>query len=211
MGVGGVARQFYSGGKALSEYAEGDTVYITESGKSQSFYVAKHNYESGQNGPGRTLLVRTSPHTSTKWGYYPRSYYDSSLHVVMSEYLKRFSQPVQTAIGLVKIYCEGYYNHCAVFALSAGEFGLLDGSGGIDMEGSALPIAKTLKMMSGQKWTRTMPSGSGNPCLCGQATQSNVQHMYASYCDPTEIKPARPAFTLGATTQFDPSTNMILL
>ena len=58
LGVGNVARQFFVGGTPLSTKAIGSTVKIKESGTLVDFYVVKHNYESGLNGSGRTLLAR---------------------------------------------------------------------------------------------------------------------------------------------------------
>lgn len=45
-------------GTPLSDIPEGTLVKINESGSPVEFYVAKHDYETGLNGAGRTLLVR---------------------------------------------------------------------------------------------------------------------------------------------------------
>ena len=45
-------------GMPLSDYAEGDIIKLNEGGSPVEFYVSKHDYESGLNGSGRTLVVR---------------------------------------------------------------------------------------------------------------------------------------------------------
>ena len=48
--------------RKLSEISEGEIIKLKENGSLVDFYVAKHNYESGLNGEGRTLLVRKDIH-----------------------------------------------------------------------------------------------------------------------------------------------------
>ena len=43
------------------------TVKLKENGVLVEFYVAKHNYESGLNGSGRTLLVRKDCYDQRQW------------------------------------------------------------------------------------------------------------------------------------------------
>ena len=45
-------------GIPLSDYEEGDIIKLNEGGSPVEFYVSKHDYESGLNGSGRTLVVR---------------------------------------------------------------------------------------------------------------------------------------------------------
>lgn len=45
----------------LGSKAVMSTVKLKENGTLVEFYVAKHDYESGLNGSGRTLIVRKSP------------------------------------------------------------------------------------------------------------------------------------------------------
>ena len=42
----------------LGNKATGSIIKIKENGTLVDFYVAKHDYESGLNGTGRTLVVR---------------------------------------------------------------------------------------------------------------------------------------------------------
>ena len=48
----------FSIGIPLSTVALGDILMLNENGSPVPFYVCKHDYESGLNGAGRTLLVR---------------------------------------------------------------------------------------------------------------------------------------------------------
>ena len=48
----------FVGSIPFSELTTGTILYINESGSPVPFYVAKHDYESGLNGAGRTLGVR---------------------------------------------------------------------------------------------------------------------------------------------------------
>ena len=42
----------------LNTITPGAILYLNESGSPVPFYIAKHDYESGLNGAGRTLVVR---------------------------------------------------------------------------------------------------------------------------------------------------------
>ena len=60
----------------IGELDEGSIIKINESGSPVEFYVAKHNYESGLNGVGRTLVVRkdcysTRAFASGNGNYFP--------------------------------------------------------------------------------------------------------------------------------------------
>lgn len=61
-GTGGIKtwtrEEIITTGKPFSELTEGDIVKLKENGTLVDFYVAKHDYESGLNGAGRTLVVR---------------------------------------------------------------------------------------------------------------------------------------------------------
>lgn len=54
-------------GTPLSTYTEGSIIKINESGSPVEFYVAKHNYEAGLNGTGRTLVVRKDCYDERGW------------------------------------------------------------------------------------------------------------------------------------------------
>ena len=121
---------------------------------------------------------------------------------------------IQTAIGTTKFYyTPGNGNWTvgtlerAVFALSATELG--QSGNFFNVEGSALPIANTLKVayLNGRvntQWTRSpviYDSGSAAYLTSyGIVNYNSCNNSYGS----------RPAFTLPSTTKFDPDTNIII-
>lgn len=62
----------------LSSKSEGSIVKIKENGVLVDFYVAKHNYESGLNGSGRTLVVRKDCYDNRQWHTTPVNAYATS-------------------------------------------------------------------------------------------------------------------------------------
>ena len=54
-------------GLSLSDLPEGSLAAIDESGSPVLFYLAKHDYESGLNGAGRTMFVRKDCYDERKW------------------------------------------------------------------------------------------------------------------------------------------------
>ena len=54
-------------GKPLGNFSEGDIIQLNEGGVPVDFYVAKHDYESGLNGAGRTLVVRKDVYDNRAW------------------------------------------------------------------------------------------------------------------------------------------------
>ena len=154
-------------GTPLSAYSEGDIVKIHENGYPVDFYVSKHDYESGLNGYGRTLVVRKDCYGNQAWdngnvNAYASSDLDSWFN---STYKNMLDADIRSLIGTTKIrYTPGNGNWTvgtlerAVFALSATELG--QSASWINVEGSALPIANTLKVayLNGRantQWTRS--------------------------------------------------------
>ncbi len=140
---------FPAAGTPLSDFAEGAIVKLNENGSPVEFYVAKHNYESGLNGTGRTLLVRKECYGTCLFGDGNNSYIggilDSSLN---GAYKSKLDASIQNAIGATYIRCgDGGSSDGttiakrAVFQLSASEFG----SGPGYNDGTSLPIAAVLK------------------------------------------------------------------
>lgn len=216
VGVDGVARQFYSGGKPLSEYAVGSIVLVPENGTNVEFYVAKHDYESGLNGAGRTLLVRKTYYKQSAWGSYTGQYSGSTVDTLLTgTYKSLFSSAVQTAIGTTKIYCalnsdmdSASSLEKSIFLLSCTEYGLIDENSAYFIEGSALPIASTLRNAAGNgKWTRSVKKRDKSLV----AIQAASPPSYVSNSDPTASRYVFPAFTLPKSTSFNPETNVILL
>ena len=132
---------------------EGDIIQLRENLVPVDFYVAKHNYESGLNGTGRTLVVRKDTYDNRVWdsgnvNAYASSDMDSWFN---STYKNMLDADIRSLIGTTKIrYTPGNDNNTvgtlerAVFALSLTELGR--SSPYANTEGSALPIASTLRI-----------------------------------------------------------------
>ena len=140
-------------GMPLSDYEEGDLIKLNESGSPVEFYVAKHDYESGLNGAGRTLVVRKDCYDNRAWDSgNVNAYASSDLDTWFNGTYKALLDPaIQTAIGATKFYyTPGNGNNTvgtlerAIFALSATELGR--SASWFNVEGSALPIASTLQV-----------------------------------------------------------------
>lgn len=203
-------------GKQLSDYAEGDIVQIPENGVPVEFYVAKHDYESSLNGAGRTLVVRKDVYDNQVWdngsvNAYASSDLDSWFN---STYKNMLDADIRSLIGTTKIrYTPGNGNWTvgtlerAVFALSATELGR--SISWVNVEGSALPIASTLRIAyrngsAYTQWTRSPHTDStGRAAFLDSYGTVGGNYCYSSYG-------SRPAFTLPSTTKFDPNTNIII-
>ena len=151
----------------LGDVAVGTLVKLNESGSPVQFYVAAQNYESGLNGPGRTLLVRKDVYQLEEWnasGVY--TYANSTIDTWLNEtYLQLLDPGIQVAAGTTTFYYTPMGGNTSVttisrtiFALSLTEFGKSNTYANV--EGSALPIANTLKIayINGNahtQWTRT--------------------------------------------------------
>ena len=142
-----------SSGKHLGDFSEGDIIQLNEGGVPVDFYVAKHDYESALNGAGRTLVVR-------KGVYDQRAWHISNVNAWASctmrswlngDYKALLGPEIQEAMGTTTYrYTPGNGNTSvstrsdAVFLLSATELGR--SASWFNVEGSALPIANTLKV-----------------------------------------------------------------
>lgn len=201
----------------LSDYAEGDIVLIPENGVPVEFYVAKHDYESGLNGVGRTLLVRKDCYDQRKWhsasgNTYANSAIDNWLN---NDYKRLFDTNVKNAIGTTNFYYnQGKSTNTvtalsrSVFLLSVTEFGGSESYA--KKEGSALPIASILKTAyyNGSlvnQWTRT-PYGSDSYNTYFLNTSGSFTYATGNGSQHG----SRPCFTIPATTRFDSETNVIL-
>lgn len=205
-----------STGKQLSDYTEGDIVKIPENGTPVEFYVAKHDYESGLNGLGRTLVVRKDTYDDRVWdsgnvNAYASSDLDSWFN---GTYKNRLDADILALIGTTKIrYTPGNFNWTvgtlerAIFALSFTELG--QSHIYANTEGSALPIASTLRIAyqggrATTQWTRSPHTGSTRDAwrLGSYDFITNDEVGYSNG--------SRPAFTLPSVTKFDPDTNIII-
>lgn len=196
----------------LGELDEGTLVKLNEDGSPVEFYIAKHDYESGLNGTGRTLMVRKDCYSQRK--YHSSATYFPSTDIydwLNDDYYNLLDANVRTDIGTTKYkYFANFYgtsttaygtNTSAVFLMSMAElFGTSEFS-----DGSQLPIADVLKIAyfegsATAQWTRSSP------------TQTNAQRVnyvaangtQASYNPPSvNYVGARPIFTLPSDVEFD--------
>lgn len=206
---------FAPAGTPLSNFAEGSIVKLNESGSPVEFYVAKHNYESGLNGTGRTLLVRKACYTNSTFVFGDTSRYsESNIHTWLTgTYKGLLDADIQTAIALssgrMTIPCvygggswAGINLYADVFIPSATELGKQPNTVDTeDTEGSLLPIASTLD--TEYYWTRS--PYLGNSSLVIYAVQSSW--------DARPINNSgyiRPCFTLPGTMLVDADNNVIV-
>lgn len=203
-------------GKQLSDYTEGDIVKINENGTSVEFYVAKHDYESGLNGNGRTLVVRKDCYDNRVWDSgNVNAYAGSDIDTWFNgTYKNMLDATIRSLIGTTKIrYTPGNGNNTvgtlerSIFALSLTELG--ESHSYANVEGSALPIASTLKIAylngnANTQWTRS-PRTDDTNYAWGLVSDGRVGN---GSCGGTGG--SRPAFTLPSSTKFDPDTNIII-
>ena len=202
-------------GTPLSTYTEGSIIKINESGSPVEFYVAKHDYEAGLNGAGRTLVVRKDCYDYRQWNStnvnaYATSAIDSWLN---GDYKNLLGVGVRAQIGITKFkYTPGDDNNIvgtlerAVFLLSVTELGgaVLNAN----TEGTALSIANFLRIASLDgsavaQWTRS-PHTDGTTFSW---TLGRTGEEYASGCsDPYG---SRPCFTLPSTIKIDENGQVI--
>ena len=193
-----------SSGIPLSTVALGDILMLNENGSPVPFYIAKHDYESGLNGAGRTLVVRKDCYDMRAFSSSNNAYANSSLDSwFCNTYLKLLGADIQAAIGTTKFYyTPGNGNTTvttlqrAVFQLSLTELGKT--ASYANTEGSALPIASTLQIAyrngsAVAQWTRTTSKGD-TYYVCYLRNDGSVDgNVYSvSYG-------SRPAFTLPGT------------
>ena len=188
----------------LANKAVGSIIKLKESGTLVEFYVAKHDYENGLNGNGRTLIVRKDCYDMRVFSNSNNAYANSSLDSwLCNTYLKLLDADIQAAIGTTKFYytpSNGNYTvttlQRAVFQLSLTELG--KSASYAKTEGSALPIASTLQIAyrNGSavvQWTRTPRTDDAGGVFClntgGYVSDYYYDDSYGS----------RPAFTLPST------------
>lgn len=186
----------------LGNKSTGSIIKLKENGTLVDFYVAKHDYESGLNGAGRTLVVRKDCYDNRVWdngnvNAYASSDLDSWFN---STYKNMLDADIRSLIGTTKIrYTPGNGNWTvgtlerAVFALSATELG--QSASWFNVEGSALPIASTLQVAhlngsTNTQWTRSPHTDGTGSAVC-LYTNGDVG---SNYCFGTFG--SRPAFTL---------------
>ena len=202
--IGGTAFTVpFSKGIPLSTITPGAILYLNENGSPVPFYVCKHDYESGLNGAGRTLLVRKDCYDKRIFDSSSKIFAGSSIDTWLNgTWIKLLTLDVQSAAGTTKIY---YYDGSnkkavttrAVFLLSTAEFGYSDYA---DTDGEPLDSA-VRKLLStayyggnsvGQ-WTRTPATW----------TQKDVYVImpgdYSTNMPCNDSYGVRPAFTIPST------------
>lgn len=189
----------------LGNKSVGSIVKLKENGVLVDFYVAKHDYENGLNGSGRTLVVRKDCYDTRQWhtsnvNAYATSAIDTWLN---STYKNLLDADIRGVIGTTKIkYTTGNGNTTvgtlerAIFLLSVTELGKT--ASYANTEGTALSIASSLQIayLNGSavvQWTRSPYTSSTNYAYClntyGNVNNYSCLNTYGS----------RPAFTLPST------------
>ena len=189
----------------LGNKSVGSIVKLKENGVLVDFYVAKHDYENGLNGSGRTLVVRKDCCDTRQWhtsnvNAYATSAIDTWLN---STYKNLLDADIRGVIGTTKIkYTPGNGNTTvgtlerAIFLLSVTELG---GSASYaNTEGTTLSIASSLQIayLNGSavaQWTRSPNTDSTSRACC----LYTVGGVFGGSCDRTYG--SRPAFTLPST------------
>lgn len=189
----------------LGNKSVGSIVKLKENGVLVDFYVAKHDYENGLNGSGRTLVVRKDCYDTRQWhtsnvNAYATSAIDTWLN---STYKNLLDADIRGVIGTTKIkYTPGNGNTAvgtlerAIFLLSVTELGR--SASYANTEGTALSIASSLQIayLNGSavvQWTRSPYTNSTHVAYylstVGSVGNSSCSNTYGS----------RPAFTLPST------------
>lgn len=189
----------------LGNKSVGSIVKLKENGVLVDFYVAKHDYENGLNGSGRTLVVRKDCYDTRQWhtsnvNAYATSAIDTWLN---STYKNLLDADIRGVIGTTKIkYTPGNGNTTvgtlerAIFLLSVTELGR--SASYANTEGTALSIASSLQIayLNGSavvQWTRS-PFTSSTYYAYYLDTNGYVNNRS---CNNT--RGSRPAFTLPST------------
>ena len=189
----------------LGNKSVGSIVKLKENGVLVDFYVAKHDYENGLNGSGRTLVVRKDCYDTRQWhtsnvNAYATSAIDTWLN---STYKNLLDADIRGVIGTTKIkYTPGNGNTTvgtlerAIFLLSVTELGR--SASYANTEGTALSIASSLQIayLNGSavvQWTRS-PNTNSTGSAYFLYTNGNVNYNYCS-----NTYGSRPAFTLPST------------
>ena len=190
----------------LGNKSVGSIVKLKENGVLVDFYVAKHDYENGLNGSGRTLVVRKDCYDTRQWhtsnvNAYATSAIDTWLN---STYKNLLDADIRGVIGTTKIkYTPGNGNTTvgtlerAIFLLSVTELGR--SASYANTEGTALSIASSLQIayLNGSavvQWTRSPYANNTLSAYC-LSTGGNVRG--SNDCSNTDG--SRPAFTLPST------------
>ena len=197
-------------GILLSSLAEGSIVKLNENGSPVEFYVAKHDYESGLNGTGRTLLVRKDCYGSGRWGSFTVAYSGCTMDTWFnSTYKTLFATEIQNLIGETKFYCtyatkDGDNSVVtisrAVFALSLRE--IYGSHSHSNAEGTTLSIAGAIRANGFDYHTRSPYVPYSGSYMNWRIASSGGIGSGAVNSDYSY----RPCFTLPSNALFDKNT-----
>ena len=198
----------FSSGIPLSTVALGDILMLNENGSPVPFYVCKHDYESGLNGAGRTLLVRKDCYDERDFSSKNDAFSGSSMDTWLNNaWLKLLDADVQAAISKTKFYyTPGNGNNTvttlqrAAFLLSMTEFGYTNSN--MNTEGANLPISAKLRKATNNigtyvvQWTRS-PVANDSEAIYYMWILNAAGNTTAKIV--TDYGWERPAFTLPST------------
>lgn len=187
----------------LGNKATGSIIKLKENGTLVDFYVACHNYEQSLNGAGRTLVVRKDVYDQRAWhSSNVNAWASCSMRSWLnSTYKALLDADIQEAMGTTTYrYTPGNGNTTAstrsdaVFLLSLTELG--QSTTYANVEGSALPIASTLRIAyqngsATTQWTRS-PRTDVTYGAWGLNSSGGIDYYYVY----TGTSGSRPAFTL---------------
>lgn len=202
----------------LSSLAEGALVKLNENGSGVNFFIGGHNYESGLNGAGRTILVRNTTHSSQVWNSSNNNAYSGGTldNWFNSTYKSMLDASVQELISTTKFYYTPSGTNTSittlsrsVFALSYKEFGrpgTVNSTKYCNDEGSALTAASTIfETKVFQECTRTPTTYTGDSYY--KQYVMLIQGISTARGIAKNSYPARPCFTLPETALVNPTPN----
>lgn len=189
----------------LGNKSVGSIIKLKENGTLVDFYVAKHDYENGLNGSGRTLVVRKDCYDTRQWhGSNVNAYASSAIDTWLNgTYKNLLDADIQSVIGTTKFYYTPGNGNTTVTTLSRAIF-LLSGTElgqshtYMKTEGTALSIASTLLIayLNGSavaQWTRSpLTSNTYGAWILYSLGDLNYYSCSSTYG-------SRPAFTLPST------------
>lgn len=188
----------FAKGIPLNTITPGAILYLNESGSPVPFYIAKHDYESGLNGAGRTLLVRKDCYDQRALGdsnAFSGSLIDTWLN---GTWFKLLDIGIQETAGTTKFYCfASGVDHSkqtlsrTAFILSCTELGILNFGDGTALD-SAVCSKLAIAYINGTattQWTRTPETNQDRVAFILDSGRFNFAYPYST-------NGSRPAFTL---------------
>lgn len=208
-------------GLKLADIAEGQIVKVNENGSPVEFYVAKHNYESGLNGAGRTLLVRKECHSKRVWDTdggisWPTSALDTWLNGTYKGFL---DSGCRAAISTTKFRVATSRTNAAIGTTERSVF-LLAASEVADIASSSIycPVETVGKLSTSSVlrsayyqgvltgwWTRTVNTNPDKDLATYVMTRDETWGATNGNLVTASLA-VRPCFTLPATVEFDEET-----